>query len=352
MLLLAFTSLIGLSSAPQQDSFRLESLVYDGKAATWRAVEVSRSTLRLRAGWNLYPELPSEAGLEPWLVAARTMDRVLGRAVALTTKNLGSFFTGTPADPNGRVRDVGAAEEFFRLAVHGKPVERRDLGERLLVAARLLVAGTRLRASESGDPRIHERLSRSILRVDAVAPRSWSVRAQPRGSGFDVSGVFYRDRRCLELVEVRAHVSRDARIDLQERALIAGPVLRPVVDSDDSVTRLRAAERAADLALVRRRFEAALDPRRTILRARRLCTGDEPPTRAAIVAALGPPDHRTGRGADEAAVYGLWNGTVVEFVGRPRIHELRVARPPRPRTPENDELVSGPTIDRLWVSLR
>lgn len=352
-----------LLPAMAQDLARPESLAFNGgRAAQWKEIPFGRSSLQLREGWSLYPRRRAKDGRAPWVVAARSVDRVLGRSIVVTTDNIHAFLRGTEQEPEARVRDERAAEELFRALVDGRPIERGLIGERLIGAAQKLERDARLGPPrDRRDERVHERLLHWKVRVVGLPNVAWRVKAKRRGSGFDVAGCFYRDWAQLKLVEVRGHITRQAAVELSERVLVEGP---PVFWSSASISTgefneeedrrqaRNAREMRADVALAQRRFDAALDPRRSIDVAKRLCASDQGLTRVAIVSALGAPDFEIGNGEDGgedgALVYGLWDGRVLEFVGRPRIRELRLAEVPRPRSALSEKYTSGALVERLW----
>lgn len=116
----------------------------------------------------------------------------------------------------------------------------------------------------------------------------------------------------------------------------------------------RRAERARDHALIARRFGAALDTRRSPAFARSFVASSldasaRAPSFAEVLATMGLPDYDFGR-VERVLAYQLWDDSVLEFVGNLRVRELRIARAPRPRSLLREDLVSGPTVDRLWVA--
>ncbi|MCB9917878.1 MAG: hypothetical protein H6832_05700 [Planctomycetes bacterium] len=356
-----------------EDGRRPEELGFHGTAADWNPIEVGRSSLKLLPGWKFFRERPAKDAFAPAIVAARDVDRAVGRSVGVTFDNVHLFFAGRDGV---RVGDEAAAVELASVLAGGTVLERGAIGERLLAAARLLQDEQRLVGpARNGreavvrfpypthESKMHERLLHWTVRVHDDVEPAWRPKAEAAPSfefhgaitsGFAVSLCVFRDYPYFHVARVDVLVARDGRIQWKESTLVSGP---PVVwstavgSSSDTDFERQSREMVADTALARRRFAAALDPRRSPAFAQKICTNAEAAatglTGDDVVRALGKPDHVL-RGEEQILVYGLPDGNVLEFVGDPRVRELRFAEVPRTRTELRDDLVSGPRIEKLW----
>lgn len=343
---------------------RPEQLGFRGQARAWVPIEVNASRLKLLPGWNFYPARIAKDSLPPHVVAARDVDRAVGRAVVVTYDNLRLFLADKASDAgSARVPDAEAALEIVRVLADGRVIEGGAELERFVEAARILNAeqrhiegsdlaeGQERFAMPEHEARPHERLLHWTVRLVDVSKAVARPKVEAVGQRFRVTLSVFRSERLLELVTVEADIGRNGALTWREHGVVHGPpcVWSTAVSGDGDARDFEreAREMRADVELARRRFTAALDARRSTSFARKLCTAEPPLSTSALVAALGKPDMIL-EGEEGVRVYILGTGKVLEFVGHPRVRELRLAEPPRPRTKLNDELVSGPAIERLW----